>query len=104
MASNTYDGCWSVKISFLPESVTINRLSEAFHIPASRLYIPKHQQSSTNVAFVNNFNSEKAANDFADQWSGSTIFGTTIRCNVTRQKNNNPKGIIKISYNPSNPF
>jgi hypothetical protein len=90
MASNTSSGCWSVKIIHLPASITIDQLAQTFNILASRIIIPKTQKFSTYFAWINDFASEKDARDFADQWSGSSVFGTTIKCNAIEPKQDDP--------------
>jgi hypothetical protein len=109
MVSKTYDGCWRVKILSLPSSITIDKLSETFNIPPSRIKIPREQKYTTYYAFINDFDSKKAAQDFIDQWSSSSVFGTTIRCNLIEPKNDNsniqetasdsPESGVKAHYN-----
>ncbi|CAF1467896.1 unnamed protein product [Adineta steineri] len=78
MASNTLDGIWSVKIVYLPSSVTVQELANTFNVPFSRVRIPKVQQYNTYYAFINDFNSEQVAKDFADQWSSSSVLDNII--------------------------
>ncbi len=109
MASNTYDGCYGVKIILLPASITIDKLSETFNIPPARIKIPREQKYATYYAFINGFDSKKAAQDFIDQWSGPSVFGTTIKCNLIEPKNDNsniqetssyvPESGVKAHYN-----
>ncbi|CAF1003538.1 unnamed protein product [Adineta steineri] len=88
MASNTFDGIWSVKIVYLPSSVTVQELANTFNVPFSRIRIPKVQQYNTYYAFINDFNSEQVARNFADQWSGSSVLGNIIKCSAVPRKDN----------------
>ena len=87
MASNIPFGNWSVRIIYLPTSITINQLANRLQIPASRICIPRIQKATTYFAWINDFISENDAQDFASQWSNSHVFGTTIKCSVKEQKN-----------------
>jgi hypothetical protein len=103
MASNIPSGDWSVKIISLPASITINQLAETFQLPLSRIYIPKIQKTTTYFAWINHFTSEKDAKDFVDQWSGSSVFGTVIKCTVKEQKDGDAhvyhtRGNISVSH------
>lgn len=80
MASNTFDGLWSVGIVSPAKSVTVHVLAKAFNMPSARIRIPKVQNRGAYYAFINDFDSEKVARDFADQWSNRVVFNTTIKC------------------------
>jgi hypothetical protein len=82
MASNIYSDCWRVKIIGLPATISYDQLAETFNLSKSRIIIPKRQMLPTYFAWIAGFVSEKGARDFVNEWSGSSIFGTTIKCNV----------------------
>ena len=100
MASNKPEGFWSVKIIALPNTITACELSEALNISIKRVRIPTGQLSETYYAFVNDFASEKRAREFANQWSGSTVFGEAIQCTAIPPKTNISRDVISKESEP----
>jgi hypothetical protein len=88
MVSNTCPGCWRVKIIYLPATITNDQLAQTFNLSNSRITIPKKQQFATYFAWIDGFVSEEDARDFVNQWSGSSIFGTAIKCNAFGPQSN----------------
>lgn len=84
MASNNSSGYWRVKVLSIPASITHHQLAEIVGFPTSRVYVPK--SSDRHYAWINDFIDEEEANKFANQWSGSKILGETIRCIVSRTR------------------
>jgi hypothetical protein len=91
MALNTYDREWSVKVDGLPKSIKVDELVQAFKLPYSRIRIPREQDPAIYHAFINRFKTEKAAQDFVDQWSNSDRFGTVISCRKVPSRNKPPE-------------
>ena len=86
MASNVSVGHWKVKIAPMPASITDTQLAEKIGLPNSRIRISKLKENNTRYARINDFISEEEANRFARKWSGSSIFGETIKCDVVALK------------------
>lgn len=86
MASNVSVGHKKVKIAPMPASITDTQLAEKIDLPNSRIRISKVKENHTRYARINDFISEEEANRFARKWSGSSIFGETIKCDVVAPK------------------
>ncbi|CAF1379741.1 unnamed protein product [Rotaria sp. Silwood1] len=87
MASNIAHNGWRVKIVSIPTSITDVQLAQNIGLPKSRIYIPKVGKNNTRYVWINDFVNEEDANKFAQQWSGSSIFGETIKCVVAPPRN-----------------
>lgn len=89
MATNATNESWRVKVTSLPTSITVNELSEALHLKPSLIMIPRNQTTPSYYAWINGFNNETAT-EFVAQWSGASVFGTTIRCTASLSKHGGP--------------
>lgn len=90
MISNTSVDYWSVQITYLPVSITEDQLAQTFRISKGRIKIPANQKFNTYfAAWINDFNTEREAKNFVDQWSGASIFGTNMKCIALKPDSDN---------------
>jgi hypothetical protein len=75
------DNTWHVKMTGIPPHTGKERLANILHLPARDFVIPRHQQyGQVWFAWLNNFQSELAANEFAAQWNGRCMQPTSKIC------------------------
>jgi hypothetical protein len=86
MASNILSGGWKVRIIPIPASTTATQVAQKIGLPNSRIRISNKTKNDAHYAWINDFNSEEEANKFAQQLSGSSVFGETIKCAVTASR------------------
>ncbi|UJR19861.1 hypothetical protein I4U23_022994 [Adineta vaga] len=92
MASNEEMRRWRVEITSLPKVITVDQLALLLQLDdASRIYIPQCQPSLTYYAWINSFDNEQDANDFAQQKSGLILSNLSIKCVAVKPKDDEAK-------------
>ncbi|CAF1435422.1 unnamed protein product [Didymodactylos carnosus] len=84
--SSMMDNTWHVKMKGILPHTRKEELANILHLPARNIVIPLHQQRGRVwFAWLNNFQSEQDANEFAAQWRGRCMQPTSkiyISCTV----------------------
>jgi hypothetical protein len=72
---------WTVKITGLPTNIPLAYLARHLNVPTHRVVIPKNQDDLNDLyAWINGFDSEQHANEFAIRWNGAMVYGKNIMC------------------------
>jgi hypothetical protein len=84
--SSTMDNLWHVKITGIHPGTRIKALANILNLPVQNILIPLQQQHGPVwFAWLNNFQSEQEAMEFATHWSDKRMHPTSnnnIRCTV----------------------
>lgn len=72
---------WTVKITGLPTNIALACLARHLNVTTHRVVIPKNQNDQNDLyAWINGFDSEQHANEFATRWNGTMFYGKNIMC------------------------
>lgn len=75
------DNTWHVKMTGILPHTRKEGLANIVHLPARNIVMPRQQQyGPVWFAWLNNFQSEQEANEFAAQWHGRCIQPTSKIC------------------------
>ncbi|CAF4268717.1 unnamed protein product, partial [Rotaria sp. Silwood2] len=80
----------------IPVNLSFIDLAQAINLPKSSIWIPKTHKNNDNYAWINGFASKEEADKFVLEWSGSSIFGVTVKCEVNQRRSDR-----KDTFHPS---
>ena len=72
---------WTVKVTGLPTNITLAYLARHLNVATHRVVIPRNQDDLNGLyAWINGFDSEQHANEFAIRWNGTMVHRKNIMC------------------------